>query len=123
MILGTGKRGRLGGARRPKIRTEISISASGSIGTEILKSASNSAVRSSPDPLRRANSRDSEIVPTSIFSKVAKTTKLQKRFHVGLSLQVGFETSAHNAANGQCGAAFFAGSFLLHQALTGPVAQ
>jgi hypothetical protein len=46
----------LGVARRPKIGTEISTSASGSIGTESLKSVSNSAVRP-PDPLRDFNSR------------------------------------------------------------------
>jgi hypothetical protein len=38
-----------GVARRPKIGTEISISASSSIGTESSKSASNSTIRS-PDP-------------------------------------------------------------------------
>ena len=62
-------------ARRPKIGIEISISVSGSIGTESWKSASNSAV--GPRPPRRDNSSRSENVPRYLASalKVGKTDR------------------------------------------------
>jgi hypothetical protein len=70
-ISGTGKCGRLWRvARRPKIRTEISTSASGSIGTEISKSASNSAVRS-PDPHNLETQNDQVCSQTNLIRSTA----------------------------------------------------
>ena len=66
-------------ARRPKIGIEISISVSGSIGTESWKSASNSAVRS-PDPHVAITQVAPKTFPDIwLRLKVGKTTKLQKQ--------------------------------------------
>jgi hypothetical protein len=67
-----------GVARRPKIGTEISISASGSIGTKSSKSASNSTVRS-PDPHAVVTQAIRELFPEKRTLKVGKTAKLQKQ--------------------------------------------